>query len=393
MKIKSVETVQIEFPPLTQHPSEEAPGKPRRDPWTAHAEVANPMSRYPKYKRHRSSWLPKWPAVWVKVTAEDGTWGLGMTSHGRATAAVIEDHLGPLLVGESALTIEKCWDMMFRATKPYGTAGIASCAMSGIDLALWDLSGKLTDRPVYEMLGGPARDSIFTYATGNDVDWYLECGFQAVKLACPYGPADGLDGIDKNEEFVAEARELCGDHVEIMLDCYMAFDVEYTVRLAERLRPYRLKWIEEFLIPEDLEGHVAVRNRLPWQTLAGGEHLFTAWPFRQLLEQRALDILQPDIFWVGGLTPTREISHLANAAGVDVILHGGGMHQYGLHLSAAMPNTRWCEYFVGSPPGVALTPARRTRRDVVPQDSHIFPGDGPGFGLDVEESWLVPFFS
>ncbi len=194
-------------------------------------------------------------------------------------------------------------------------------------------------------------------------------------------------------EIIWRPEELCGDHVEIMLDCYMAFDVEYTVRLAERLRPYRLKWIEEYLIPEDLEGHAAVRSRLPWQTLAGGEHLFTAWPFRQLIEQRALDILQPDIFWVGGLTPTREISHMANAAGVDVILHGGGMHQYGLHLSAAMPNTRWCEYFVGSPPGVALTPARRTRRDVVPEDSHIFPGDGPGFGLDVEESWLVPFFN
>ena len=393
MKIVSVETVRIEFPPQTEHPSEHAAGEPRRDPWTVHAEVANPMSRYPAYKRHRSSWLPSWPAVWVKVTAEDGTWGLGMTSHGRATAAVIEDHLGPLLVGEDCLAIEKCWDMMFRATKPYGTAGIACCAISGIDLALWDLAGKVTGRAVYEMLGGPARDSIFAYATGNDVDWYLECGFRAVKLACPYGPADGLDGIDRNEEFVAEARELCGDHVEIMLDCYMAFDVEYTVRLAERLRPYRLKWIEEYLIPEDLEGHVAVRSRLPWQTLAGGEHLFTAWPFRQLVEQRALDILQPDIFWVGGLTATREICHLANAAGIPVILHGGGMHQYGLHLSAAMPNTSWCEYFVGTPPGVALTPARRTRRDVVPEDSHIFPGDGPGFGLDVDESWLVPFFS
>ena len=338
----------------------------------------------------------KWTIV--RVHTDEGLVGLGEATYSNKEPAVCAavDNMKLELLGEDPARIEYLWHKIFYESTVSGiwrmSGPIWQSALSGIDLALWDLAGKITGRAVYEMLGGPARDSIFAYATGNDVDWYLECGFQAVKLACPYGPADGLDGIEKNEEFVAEARELCGDHVEIMLDCYMAFDVEYTVRLAERLRPYRLKWIEEFLIPEDLEGHVAVRNRLPWQTLAGGEHLYTPWPFRQLIEQRALDILQPDIFWVGGLTATREICHLANAAGIPVIPHGGGMHQYGLHLSAAMPNTSWCEYFVGSPPGVALTPARRTRRDVVPQDSQIFPGAGPGFGLDVEESWLLPFF-
>ncbi|MBM3214097.1 L-rhamnonate dehydratase [Candidatus Poribacteria bacterium] len=388
MKIASIQAVQAHIPPRPG-PRTEA----RRPPWAADDEVANPMSKFPRYKRYRSSWLPKWPGVWVKVTAEDGTWGLGMTSYGRATAAVIDDHLGPLLVGEECLAIEKCWDMMFRASKPYGTAGIASCAISGIDLALWDLAGKIVGKPVYELLGGPFRDQLFAYATGNDVDWYLECGFRAVKLACPYGPADGLDGLRRNEDLVARTRELCGDEVEIMLDCYMAFDVEYTVRLAERLKPYRLKWIEEFLLPEDLEGHIQVRQRVPWQTLAGGEHLFTAYPFRQLIEHRALDILQPDIFWIGGLTPTREVCHLANAAGINVILHGGGMNQYGLHLSAAMPNTAWCEYFVGSPPGVPLEEARGVNASVVPVNSAIFPGNGPGFGLDIREEWLSPFFA
>lgn len=388
MKIKAIETVRLEVPPQTGERT-----SPRRPAWVADAEVANPMSKFPRYKRHRSSWLPKWPPVWVKVTAEDGTWGLGMTSYGRATAAVIEDHLGPLLVGEESTAVEKLWDMMFRATKPYGTAGIASCAISGIDLALWDLNGKLMGRPVYELLGGPSRDRLFVYATGNDVDWYLELGFRAVKLACPYGPADGVDGLIQNEALVAKTRELCGDHVDLMLDCYMAFDVDYTVRLAERLRPYRLKWIEEFLLPEDLEGHVEVRRRVPWQTLAGGEHLFTPYPFRQLVERRALDILQPDIFWVGGLTPLREIAHLANAAGLVVIPHGGGMHAYSLHFSIAMPNTPWCEYFVDSPPGVPLSETRTLNRHCVPVEGFIFPPPGPGFGLDVSEEWLRPFFS
>ena len=97
-----------------------------------------------------------------------------------------------------------------------------------------------------------------------------------------------------------------------------------TVRLAERLRPYRLKWIEEYLIPEDLQGHVAVRQRLPWQTLATGEHMYTPWPFRYLIENDAVDILQPDMLWVGGLTACRKIAEMANVAGKQVVLHGGG---------------------------------------------------------------------
>src|SRR5690606_8674099 len=154
---------------------------------------------------------------------------------------------------------------MFRLTKPYGTPGLASYAISAIDLALWDALGKLVEQPVYKLLGGPHHSPIFCYATGNDIDWYQELGFKAFKLACPYGPADGLDGRRKNEEFVAKARGTSGDDCEGMLDCWMAFDVEYTVRLAERLRPDKLRWMEECLIPEDLDAHVALRERLPWQ--------------------------------------------------------------------------------------------------------------------------------
>ncbi|GIX05683.1 MAG: L-rhamnonate dehydratase [Candidatus Poribacteria bacterium] len=388
MRIRSVEVCRLERPP----DASAEPATPRREPWAVHAEVANPMSKFQRFKRHRSLWLPKWPPVFVKVTAEDGTWGLGMTSHGRPVAAIIEDHLGPLLIGENAFAVERCWDLMNRATKPYGTSGLACCAISALDLALWDLVGKLLDRPVYELLGGPARERIFTYATGNDVDWYQECGFRAFKLACPYGPADGWEGLQANEELVARAREQIGDEAELMLDCYMAFDVDYTVRLAEQLRPYHLRWIEEFLFPEDFEGHRAVRERIPWQPLAGGEHLFTPWPFRRLIEDRSLDVLQPDIFWVGGLTACRHICTIANAANVAVILHGGGMHPYGLHLTAAMPNTPWAEYFIASPPGIPLNQTKPLLATVVPEAGFIFPTDAPGFGLEVKEEWLKPFF-
>ena len=234
---------------------------------------------------------------------------------------------------------------------------------------------------------------MFCYATGNDVDWYLELGCKAFKLACPYGPADGLDGIRKNEEFVAKAREIIGDESELMLDCWMAFDVEYTVRLAETLRPYRLKWMEECLLSEELDSHVELRQRLPWQALSTGEHWYTHVPFQWAASHRVVDILQPDINWCGGVTTTRKICAAAEAAGISVMLHGGARNGYGQHFSYAMPSVPWLEYFVGSAPGVPLAESVRLPGTAIPQDGYLVPSDAPGFGLEVQESWLEPFFT
>lgn len=387
MKISKIEAMRLNLP------RQEYKTPQRRDPWSKHAEVANPMSRYPKVKAHRSMWLPRWENVWCKVTLEDGTWGIGETGHGRAVAAVIEDHLAPQLVGEDIMAGEKLADMMFRLTKPYGTVGLASYAISAIDLALWDARGKLLDKPVYELLGGPQKDRLFCYATGNDVDWYLEMGFQAFKLACPYGPADGLDGLRKNEEFVAQARELIGPERELMLDCWMAFDTDYTVRLAETLRPYRLKWIEECLIPEDFDAHVALRQRLPWQTLATGEHWYSHVPFQWAIRHQVVDILQPDINWCGGVTTCQKIAAAADAGGVSVILHGGGNTAFGQHFSYATACVPWIECFVGTPPGVPLEEGRPIPGLAKPVDGWIVPSDGPGFGLEIPESAFEPFFA
>ena len=364
----------------------------RRPSWWEEAEVANPMSRYPKVKAHRNLWLPQWEGVWCKVTAEDGTWGIGSTSHGRPVAAVIDDHLAPQLMGEDCLATEKLSDMMFRLTKPYGSTGLASYAISAVDLALWDLRGKLLGQPVYKLLGGAQKERIFCYATGNDVDWYQELGFRAFKLACPYGPADGLDGIDKNEAFVARVREQIGDQCELMLDCWMAFDVEYTVRLAERLRPYRLKWMEECLIPEDFDAHIALRQRLPWQTLATGEHWYTHVPFQWAASHGVADILQPDINWCGGVTTCQKIAAIADAAGISVIMHGGGNSVFGQHFSIATPAVPWLECFVGTPPGVPLAEGWRLPGQAIPQDGWLTPNDAPGFGLDIPAAWFTPFF-
>lgn len=385
MKITAIEAMRLTRPPT------QATGTARRPGWAEHAEVASPMSRYGHVKAHRRLWTPHWEEVWCKVTLEDGTTGLGQTANGRPVAAVITDHLAPQLVGQDVLAVEKLADMMFRLTKPYGSTGIASYAISAIDLALWDARGKVLDKPVYNLLGGPQKDRIFCYVTGNDVDWYKELGFRAFKLACPYGPADGLDGIQKNVEFVAAAREQIGDACELMLDCWMAFDVEYTVRLAEALRPYRLYWMEECLIPEDLAAHVTLRQRLPWQTLTTGEHWYTHVPFQWALSERVVDIVQPDITWCGGLTTCRKIAAAADATGAHVILHAGGITAFGQHFSYASPAVPWCEYFIGTPPGMSLDTAWTLPGLARPENGWLVPSDAPGFGLEIPDAWLSPF--
>lgn len=386
MNITSIQAMRLTLP-------HRAPATPARRPsWAQDAEVANPMSRFPKVKRHRRLWLPPWESVWCKITAEDGTWGLGLTGHGRPVAAVIHDHLAPQLVGEDCFASEKIADMLFRMTKPYGSVGLASYAISAVDLALWDLRGKIQQQPVYQLLGGPHHDKLFCYATGNDLDWYLELGFRAFKLACPYGPADGLDGLRKNEAFVARARAQIGEDNELMLDCWMAFDVEYTVRLAETLRPYRLKWLEECLLPEDLDAHLQLRQRLPWQTLTTGEHWYTHIPFAWASAHRAVDILQPDIAWCGGVTTCQHIAASSAAAGLSVILHGGGNTPFGQHFSYASPAVPWLECFVGTPVGVPLDDVWGLPGQAVPHDGWLVPSNAPGFGLDIKEEWLTPYF-
>lgn len=387
MKITDIRAVRMNLPPRQQKTP------PRRESWAAHDEVANPMSRYPKVKRHRGLWTPRWEQVWCKVTLEDGTWGLGSTSHGRPVAAIIDDHLAPNLIGEDGLAIERLADMMYRLTKPYGSTGLASYAISAVDLALWDAKGKLLGQPVYSLIGGAQKDGLFCYVTGNDVDWYQELGFKAFKLACPYGPPDGLDGLHKNEAFVARAREQIGDDCELMLDCWMAFDVDYTVRLAERLRPYRLKWMEECLLSEDFDAHVELRQRLPWQALSTGEHWYTHVPFQQALRHNVVDILQPDIEWVGGLTTCIKIAHAAEAAGKSVMLHGGARSPYGQHFSYAMAAVPWLEYYLGASPGVPLAEAQRLPGCPVAEDGWLVPSDAPGFGLEISETWIEPFFA
>ena len=403
MKIKSIRAVSADFlrplrntysySSLDKSKSEKEPLLKTRTSWNE-SPVANPMTRYPRYAKSRPSWMTNWENFGCLVEAEDGTWGFAVGNHGKPVATIIDEYLGPRLVGENCMAIEKIYDMMVRMGSPYGATGLHSYAVSAIDLALWDLKGKILDRPVYELLGGPAREELFCYSTGGDTDWYMELGFKATKLPCKYGPADGLDGLKKNVEFIGSTRELIGDDVELMLDCWMGFDIEYAVRLAEELRPFKLKWMEEILPSEDFDAHAELRRRVPWQTLATGEHWYTTVPFQHAASKHLVDIMQPDISWVGGMTAIVKICAIAEAANISVIPHGGGNTPYGQHACFAMPAIPWTECYIATPPGVPIERLGGNKSFPgmsVPNNSKMVPSNAPGFGLEIDKGDLKPY--
>ena len=331
------------------------------------------------------------------MTADDGTWGLGISTNSGPVLSIINDHFAPLLEGQNAMSVEKHWDLMRRASSPYGTHGLTSYAISAVDNALWDLKGKLLGLPVYELLGGPVKDRIFcyasntmlTYGTENYIDWFLELGFKAVKLFVRHGPEADLEGLRKNEELVARTREQVGPDVEIAVDSWMSLNTEYIVRLVEALKPYRIKWLEDYLLPEDLDSYMKVRQRVPGQTLATGEHWYTIHPFALAAGQGLVDILQPDIAWVGGMTASIRICHIAEAHGVSVIGHGGMNYPYGQHLAYAMPVIPWGERSEGvAPPGVPLEEMVLLPGTPAIKDGYVKPSDAPGFGMEFDLDWL-----
>lgn len=383
MNIKSLRAFQISTKPTPTT-------TPRSTETPKHTKMARPIFRYERFKRD-SNWTV--PASWDRpaciVEADDGTFGFGLSLNGAPVVSIINDHFAPFLVGEDCLATEKLWDMMVRMSAPYGMGGLTSHAISAVDLALWDLKGKLLGKPVYELLGGPQKEKIQCYATGSDTAWYMELGFKGAKSFTSYGPEEGLEGLKKNEEMVAEKREIVGPDRELMLDCWMSSDVETVVRLSEIMKPYNLRWIEESLLPDDWEGYADVRKRLPLQTLASGEHWYFTNSFASAARRKLVDIFQPDVLWCGGITAGQKICAIADAAGIEVIPHASMNYPYGQHLAYAMPAIPWGERSEGvSPPGVPLEEMVQLPGTAIIKDGYLTPSDAPGFGLEITQDWI-----
>ena len=381
MKIKTVRCVQINA--LVAPPDPDA-----RPVWNEYATRSLPISRYGEFSRATGK-MPgtTMPKVWVQVIAEDGTFGLGRCANGEPAAALIDYYIAPLIEGRDALAIELINDLIWRSHEGF-QGGIATVAQSGVDIALWDLKGKLLGRPVYELIGGPSRDAIDLYATGDDLEWMKELGFTRFKISNPFFYEEGSEGLAKLEEHVARAREIVGDDAELMINPISSFNVDLALRVAERLRPYKLRWFEEPLPAWDLQGHIELNRVMTWTALATGEHHYGRKAFQQLISNRAVDIVQPDIEWTGGFSETLKVYTYAEAAGISTISHTGANTGWGQHFAYAMPEVPLSEWFldtdVGKPIAGKLLPGIP-----VPKNGRVVPSDAPGFGLDVPDERIV----
>jgi L-rhamnonate dehydratase len=349
-------------------------------------EVANPMSIYPEYKAQRSLFMPdpgRLEGFTVEISTDKGVKGYGQGGIGGG--AVVEQHFTKLLIGEDPFNIERIWDILWRSSMYYGRAGIAINAISGVDLALWDLVGNALGMPVYRLLGGETKPRIPSYCTGNDIEQHLEFGFKRFKLAVPYGPADGREGMRKNTDLVKRTREQAGPDADIMLDCWMSWTERYTVEMAEMVAPHRVYWMEECLQPHDYDGFGRLNAEIRSTRIATGEHEYTRYGFRQLLEHRAASIWQPDIHWCGGLTELRRIGALAAAYDIPVIPHGGGS-QDSVHFIMATTNSPWAELFMPAPGGPPEVYRRFEEDNSItrgPEGIYMRPSEKPGFGWEI----------
>ena len=337
----------------------------------------------------------------VEVFTDDGHVGLGNAAlTPKITKQVIDLYLKPLLIGQEPWDIERLWQHMYRKTMAFGRKGIGMVAISAVDIALWDLLGKSAKQPVYRLLGGRTKARIPVYASRlysvelseleAEAKRYQAEGYQAMKLRFGWGPADGPAGIERNLALVRTVREAVGEGIDVMADAYMGWTLEYAKRMLPLLEPFRLRWLEEPVIPDDILGYAELKSygRIP---IAGGEHEFTLYGFRELLEAHALDYIQFDTNRVGGITQARKIAALAEAHSVPVIPHAGQMHNY--HVVMASLNSPMAEYFpmvdveVGNELFWHLFKGEpRAQNGYVDLDDNT-----PGLGLTVNESGLEQF--
>ena len=337
----------------------------------------------------------------VEVFTDDGHVGVGNAALApQITKQVIDLYLKPLLIGQEAWDIEHLWQHMYRKTIPFGRKGIGMVAISAVDIALWDLLGKSARQPVYRLLGGRTKARIPVYASrlysvnlselAAEAGRYKEQGYRAMKLRFGWGPADGAAGMQRNLALLRTVREAVGDGIDVMADAYMGWTLDYAKRMLPLLEPFQLRWLEEPVIPDDIHGYAELKSsgRIP---IAGGEHEFTLYGFRELLEARALDYIQFDTNRVGGITQARKIAALAEAHSVPVIPHAGQMHNY--HLVMASLNSPMAEYFpvvdveVGNELFWYLFQGEpRAQNGYVQLDDNT-----PGLGLTINEPGLEQF--
>ncbi len=322
-------------------------------------------------------WRTSLGQILVAVETDQGMIGYGVGGGGLAAVHVVRTVLRDLLLGRDPSSVEQLWQEMYRATLPFGRKGVALMALSGVDLALWDLRGKAAGEPIAGLLGGEVGGPIPTYTTvWGPIEEIAHEELNAVKLHLGrFDPQADNDAIIAR---VADARDRLGPDCQLMVDAFMNWDVETALRIADKLVPLGVAWLEEPLLPDDLQGYAQLVGQCPIP-IAGGEHEFTAAAFAELIDRRLHHVLQPDVCWCGGLTELVKIYEMANKAGLRVCPHRGS-EIWALHAIAALDRQPlaesgrpWMNWVGGQPKIVA---------------GLIQLGDAPGFGVEIDESKL-----
>jgi D-galactarolactone cycloisomerase len=348
-------------------------------------------------------------ALLVEVETDDGIVGIGEAGvGGGATAACIEKDLKPMLIGEDPLMIEGLWQKMFVRTRQYGRRGVVMNAISGIDIALWDIAGKVAKLPVYKLLGA-CRDRIEVYASGGfyeegkgvdgiaaEAEGYRARGFKGMKMKIGRNPSTGthLRHLHTGSDFcvtdpsedlarVAAARKALGQNAKLMVDINCAWSPEIAIEMGREMAPYKLYWIEEPVDTDDIEGSARVADALD-TAIAGYETEIGLYGFRELIARGAVDIVQPDLAWTGGLSEGKRIAAFAQAHNRMVAPHSFGsavLLMASLHYAASIPNALILEWDQ-NPNGLRSDLLKEELR--LEPDSTVRVPERPGLGIELD---------
>lgn len=373
------------------------------------------QAEIPPEKRHTSDFglMDTFNTGLISVETDDGLMGfgeakvhVGSAGNYAAVCAVVEHELAPLLLGEDSRNINGLWVRMYNGTRAHharthgrsfpilGRRGISLSAISGVDVALWDLLGKRLGVPVYQLLGGKCRERIPAYASGG---WggveeiaaegrrYVEAGYRAIKIRSGLNDAT----LGTSVERVRVLREAVGPDIKLMIDGHGTLSVPEAKRLCRKLEPYDLHWFEEPTPIDDPDGMRQVRESTDIP-IAAGESEQTRYPYRDLLAARAVDVLQPDLSICGGISEARHIASLASAYQVQLAPHvfgGAVIFAAGLHFAMAVPNVTILEHCHGHNPLLhELAPERFSL-----MDGHFEVADRPGLGVTPDPARVAEF--
>lgn len=345
-------------------------------------------------------------ALVVEIVTDEGIVGWG-DCYGPAAVnrSIVDSVLKANLIGRDPFDVEVIWEELYNKVKDYGLTGMTISAISGVDIALWDLIGKAVNKPIHKLIGGAFRTKLQAYATGlyfkdmnrlneqaaDEARNYVEQGFTAIKMKI------GLGSISKDIDRVAAVREAIGKDVQLMVDANHCFTVPQAIAIGRELQKLDIHWFEEPISPEDLDGYVEVTRKLD-MAIAGGENEFTKFSFRRILEKRAMDIVQPDVCAAGGITECKKIAALAQAQAVQCVPHAWGT-AIGLaatmHFLASLPNTPPC--LVPVPPMLEYEQTFNPFRDELSSArlTHtrgiVEVPNGAGLGIDIDRAVLAKY--